>query len=453
MFTFSCKNNDALMPIPPNEDELLGGKSATVFDQTENALGNPIHNLTDADLIRFSAGNSLNRNNWTTAPASANGRDGLGPLFNGQSCSACHLKDGKSNPFTSETNPSQALLFRLSSPFSGLHNEPVDDPNYGGQFNHKAIVSQKAEGNVNIIFQEKTFQYPDGNSYTLRTPTYQFTNLNYGEMKNTLFSPRIAPPMTGLGLLESIDEQTLDNFTDENDTNNDGISGKRNIVWDDVLQKKVKGRFGWKANQPNIKQQTASAFNGDIGITSSVFSIENYGLNQKAFFENIPNGGNPEITDEQLENVIFYIKSLAVPAQRNPKNATILEGKKLFTTINCNGCHVTEIKTGNTATPTQLANQTIRPYSDLLIHDMGDDLADNRPDFEANGKEWRTPPLWGIGLQKTVNKHTFMLHDGRARNIEEAILWHGGEAEKSKDKFKNLTKANREKLLQFIESL
>jgi CxxC motif-containing protein (DUF1111 family) len=202
-----------------------------------------------------------------------------------------------------------------------------------------------------------------------------------------------------------------------------------------------------------VEQQTAGAFSNDIGITSRIFPHENYTSYQAQYLQKLPTGGNPELEDDALDAVVFYIQTLAVPARRNIEDFAVKEGKKLFFQIGCESCHTSKMTTSSTAKPVHLANQTIRPYTDLLLHDMGEGLADHRPDFEATGSEWRTAALWGLGLQKTVSKHTNFLHDGRARSIEEAILWHGGEAEKSKNSFMNLKKSERASLLKFIDSL
>ena len=274
----------------------------------------------------------------------------------------------------------------------------------------------------------------------------------YGPIANNInISPRVANQMIGLGLLEAIDENTLLNFSDENDSNSDGISGRPNYVWDVENNSTKIGRFGWKANQPNLRQQVAAAFNGDIGITSTLFPLENCPPGVDC--NTLPNGGSPEIPDNNLNHVTLYSSTLGVPARRNWDEIEIQEGKALFNQINCNSCHIPQIVTGNHPTIDALSNQIIRPYTDLLLHDMGDELSDNSTDFLATGNEWRTPPLWGIGLIETVNGHTRLLHDGRARNMEEAILWHGGEAENSKLAFKNLDAINREKVISFLNTL
>lgn len=449
-----CSSPKVETEVETDTDEAYsGGKEGTVFDQTANAFGNSLLSLTSDEVDAFVIGNSFNRNNWVTAPSSTSARDGLGPLFNATSCSACHFQDGKGAPLNADQTITQSLLFRLSIPGKGEHGEPVFDPNYGEQFNPRAVIGVDAEGDVAVNYTELPGTYPDGSTYSLRKPTYIFSNLKYGPMTGTLISPRISTQMSGVGHLEAVTESTLLSFSDPDDSNGDGISGRPNYVWDYKTQKKVIGRFGWKANQSTVEQQTAGAFNGDIGITSSLFITEGLTTAQKDKYGSLPNGGSPEVEDAIFDDVVFYVKALAVPGRRDWTDAQVVSGKMLFSKANCTGCHVAKMTTGKSDSPAYLSSQTIRPYTDLLLHDMGDGLADNRPDFEATGSEWRTAPLWGLGLVKTVNKHTNFLHDGRARNVEEAILWHGGEAERSKQAFMKFSKTEREAVLRFIDSL
>ncbi|MCF0072955.1 thiol oxidoreductase [Dyadobacter sp. CY261] len=451
-----CKHDDDVKnePVAEEDEAFSGGQEGTVFDHTANAFGNALTSLTSPEVDRFVIGNSFNRNNWVTAPSSTSARDGLGPLFNASSCSACHFQDGRGAPVSaSDQQITQALLFRLSIPGQDAHGGPLFDPNYGEQFNPRAVIGALAEGDVAVTYTEMPGTYPDGTPFSLRKPTYTFSNQQYGPMTGTLVSPRIAPQMSGVGLLEIVPEQTILSFADDSDNSHDGISGRPNYVWDFRQNKKVLGRFGWKANQPTVEQQSGSAFNGDLGVTSPLFMNEGLTAAQLAKYGALPNGGRPEITDSIFEDVVFYIRALAVPARRDWKDQQVLAGRELFAQAHCTGCHIPKMLTGKTNSPSYLSAQTIRPYTDLLLHDMGEDLADHRPDFEATGTEWRTPPLWGLGLIRIVNKHTFLLHDGRARNAEEAILWHGGEAEVSKKAFMNYSKTEREALLRFIDSL
>ncbi|WP_438424230.1 di-heme oxidoreductase family protein [Aquimarina macrocephali] len=449
----SCNNDDDsdYVILTPEKNEAFSGGETTVFDVSQNAFGFQAPNLDEENGLFFFTGNSLFNQNWVTAPASTTARDGLGPLFNSRSCSGCHFKDGRGRAPKFDGEKSTGLLFRLSIPGTNTVGGNLPDPNYGGQFQDGVIPGILVEGDIKITYEPIEVTYPDGTSVALQKPNYSFINLNYGPLAaNVQISPRVANQMIGLGLLDAVPESTLLSFADETDSNKDGISGKPNYVYDIETQSVKIGRFGWKSNQPNLKQQVAGAFSGDMGISSSLFPDENCPPGVDC--NTIANGGTPEITDENLDKVALYSSTLAVPGRRDHDKQEILEGKQLFEKSNCVACHIPVMNTG-THTIKALENQTIRPYTDLLLHDMGDGLADNTPDFKATGKEWRTPPLWGIGLIETVNNHTNLLHDGRARTIEEAILWHDGEATASKKEFMNLAEADRTKLIDFIKSL
>ncbi|MFN0035883.1 MAG: di-heme oxidoredictase family protein [Saprospiraceae bacterium] len=451
----SCKDGGTTGIAQPEPDEqYTGGANATTFDFGQNAFGAQADGLTAEQDGFFVTGNSFFRTNWVTAPASVQTLDGLGPIFNATSCGSCHFKDGRAQPPDSPDEPLRGLLFRLSIPGTDAHGDPLGDPVYGGQLQDKAILNVSPEGRVRVTYQEIGGQYADGTAYSLRQPTYEFLDLNYGAFApGGMFSPRIAQQIPGLGLLEIVPEADILTFADENDADKNGISGRPNQVWDVEQQQTVLGRFGWKANQPSLSQQAAGAFNGDIGITSSLFPQDHLSPSQQQQYPNIPNGGTPEITDDIFRKVVSYTRSLAVPARRDHDDETVLRGKFLFQQLGCSGCHRPSLNTGWGGNIAALHNQQIRPYTDLLLHDMGAGLADGRPDFLASGTEWRTPPLWGIGLIPTVNGHSFLLHDGRARNIEEAVLWHSGEAEKPREDFKKLSKTDRDALVKFLQSL
>lgn len=433
-------------------EHLPGGKLNTVQDISPNAFSFPSPALKKMEKLNFFVGNSFFKTNWVASPASTKARDGLGPTFNSRSCAGCHLKDGRGSPeFAGKMTT--GLLLRLSIPGKDKNGGPLPEPVYGGQLNDHGIPNVPHEGSIKVEYEEIKGEYPDGTQYSLRKPTYSIEDLQYGPLhKDVMISPRVGQHIIGMGLLEAIPEKDIIANADPEDKNNDGISGRANYVWDAVEGKKSLGRFGWKANQPSVKQQTAGAFLGDIGITTSLNPGQNYTQAQKEA-QLAPEGGKPEMDDDDLDKTVLYVANLAVPYRRNHKEPEILQGKKLFNQAQCQACHVPKFTTGDHPDFSNLSNQTIFPYTDLLLHDMGPELADNRPDFEADGNEWRTPPLWGLGLIKTVNNHTFLLHDGRARSIEEAILWHGGEAEKSRDLFKNLSAKERELLIKFVESL
>ena len=387
-----------------------------------------------------------------TAPSSTAARDGLGPVFNAQSCSSCHTLDGRAKPPDGPDDPERGLLLRLTTPGQDTQGRQLPDPVYGGQLQDRASLLISPEGNIVVRYHEITGTFEDGEPYTLRAPNYQVGGLEYGPLHpDVMLSPRIAPAIVGMGLLEAIPEPAILSYTDPDDADGDGISGRPNMVWDIRRGEPALGRFGWKANQPTVEQQAAGAFQGDMGITSSLFPQESCTETQLDCADTL-NGGSPEIPDERLAKVVFYTQTLAVPAMRNVDDPQVTRGAQLFTQAGCQMCHTSSHTTGGHAA-NAVAHQTIYPYTDLLLHDMGEGLADGAADFEASGREWRTPPLWGIGLVETVNGHTMFLHDGRARNLAEAILWHDGEATESRDAFRSFTKEDREALIRFLESL
>ena len=431
--------------------EALGG-GTTAFTTNRNAFSLSARNLTNLERRTFEVGDSFFNQNWVTAPASTDARDGLGPTFNAPSCSSCHTHDGRAEPPKDNDDPERGLLFRLSVPGTDATGAPLGDPNYGGQLQDRSILKAPAEGRFIITWREISGSYGDGETFTLLEPEYSFNELAFGELHpEIMVSPRIAPAVFGAGLLEAIPESDILAKADPDDEDGDGISGRANMVWDVRAQRTRLGRFGWKANVPTVEQQVAGAFLGDIGITSSLFPDENCPASQDECAA-APNGGSPEIPDFRLDMVTFYNRTLAVPAMRDVGDPQVRQGAVLFLKAGCNTCHTPKHTTGETDTEA-LSNQEIFPYTDLLLHDMGDGLADGRPDFLANEREWRTPPLWGIGLVDNVNRHTRFLHDGRARNLAEAILWHGGEGTAAKEAFRNYSRTEREALLRFLNSL
>lgn len=441
---------DRLNALPVSPD--LGGATTKAI-VSEKAFSLIAGNAAEDHVRPFFFGNRLFNTNWTIAPGSVKSFDGLGPTFNRVSCSGCHTRDGRGAPPTNHGDTLDSMLIRLSVPGATPEGGPREHPLYGGQLNELAIPDVPAEGRTLIAYNEMPGQFADGIKFSLRKPSYTFTQLSFGPLgPDTMISPRVAPQMIGLGLLEAVPDETLLALADPNDADGDGISGRVNRVWDTQAKRKAVGRFGWKANVPNLLQQDASAARGDIGLTTSMFPAQNCPPGQTACAAQTT-GGEPEISDEFMEKLILYSRLLAVPAQRNPNDPQVRRGAELFAAANCNACHVTTLKTRADAALPELANQTFHPFTDLLLHDMGEGLADNRPDFEASGREWRTPPLWGIGLFHTVNRHTNFLHDGRARNLDEAILWHGGEGEASKEAYRAMSKDERDALLAYLGSL
>jgi len=437
----------------PAPQAVLSGGAATVQATSHQAFGQPIPGLSPHQQTQFFVGNSFFNRNWVVAPSSTQARDGLGPLYNARSCSACHRHDGRGRPPRHFDEPMVSMLLRLSIAGHDPRAGVMPEPRYGDQLNGLAIPGVEPEGKAAITYEMVSGQFADGEPYQLRRPTYTITDLRYGPLHpDVRLSPRTAPFMIGLGLLEAIPERLLLALADPDDQDGDGISGRPNRVWDWTQQRQVMGRFGWKANQPTVAQQVTGAFLGDIGITSALFPQQNCTAVQ-AQCTAAPTGGQPEIAPEQLESVIFYSRTLAVPARRDLDDAGVQRGEQLFAQAQCESCHVPTWRTGPVDALPNLSHQTIHPYTDLLLHDMGADLSDERPDFDATGREWRTPPLWGIGLVSKVNGHTNFLHDGRARNVTEAILWHGGEAAAAREHFRHLSRPDREALVRFIESL
>lgn len=442
---------DASEPPPADPRELSAG-DATVFDASRQAFSLPVPGLTDVQKSAFAVGNSFFNLNWVAAPASTAARDGLGPHFNARSCSACHLHDGRSRP-PEPGGAMSVMLLRVSVPGTNAHGGPRPHPVYGGQIQGRALPGVPAEADVVVDFEPVRGAFADGEAFELRRPKYSLRNLGYGPVPaNLLTSPRVAPAVIGLGLLEAVAVEHLAALADPRDRDGDGISGKLNQVWNAATQRLEPGRFGWKAEQPTVRQQVAGAFNGDMGLTTSLFPQENHSPAQTAATRQ-PNGGSPEVSDQILDSVAFYSRVLAVPARRSVDEPLVRRGEELFRAARCAACHREQLTTGEVPGLPQLSRQTIRPYTDLLLHDLGEGLSDNRPAFAAEGREWRTPPLWGIGLVPKINGQSFLLHDGRARNLTEAILWHGGEAEKSREVFRELPRADREALVKFLESL
>ncbi len=432
--------------------ELLGGPT-TIYNTTENAFTFPAPGLAREPRLFFFVGDSFFNQNWVTAPSSTTARDGLGPLFNSRSCAGCHFKDGRGRAPEFDGEAPTGYLVRLKMPERSLNGAYLGEPIYGGQFQNRALEGVPAEGDILIEYEEVRGSFADGTPYSLRQPTVYLENLAYGEMHpEVTYSPRVANQIIGLGLLEAVPEMTLLELSDPSDSDDDGVSGRPNRVWDFYNNRRAIGRFGWKANQPHLLQQAASAFNGDIGISTGLFPSQNCATAQADCLDTI-HGGDPEISDDDLLKVVLYTRTLAVPAQRDADDPQVIRGAEVFREAQCNSCHVETLTTGIHPEVPALSNVTFHPYTDLLLHDMGEGLADNSPDYEATGIEWRTPPLWGIGLFETVNGHTNYLHDGRARNLSEAILWHGGEAETSLDAYLKMPLVDRQALLTFLRSL
>ncbi|MEO0963258.1 MAG: di-heme oxidoredictase family protein, partial [Pseudomonadota bacterium] len=443
---------------------------ATTFKfPNRDAFSQPSANMAFERQLDFRIGNGIFKKVWVSSPSSTQSSDGLGPLFNARSCQRCHLKDGRGHP-PEEGETAVSMFLRLSiPPQTGEDREAlatylatvVPEPSYGGQLQNFSIQGHKSEGEMEITYTPKLVVLADGTEVVLRAPTYDAANLNYGPMHpDVMMSPRVAPPMIGLGLLEAIKDEDILANADPDDVDGDGISGRANLVFSVERNDVALGRFGWKAGEPTVAQQSAGAFHGDIGISTPIFTSHFGDCREGAqdACRSAPHGGTAdskvtEAAPDMFDRVVFYSRNLAVPARRDIDDPQVLAGKEQFYNAGCISCHTPKFVTRRDSISEEQSFQLIWPYSDLLLHDMGDGLADNRPEGVANGREWRTPPLWGIGLTQAVNGHTQFLHDGRARNLLEAILWHGGEAQSSRDAVVEMDTDEREALLAFLNSL
>ena len=441
------------------QGELTAG-DATVFATGRNAFSFPLATLGDDERARFAVGNSFFRRNWVEAPSSTSARDGLGPHFIARSCGGCHVQDGRGAPPDLADEPTVALLMRLSVPGDGGKAGVVPEPTYGDQFNTAAIPGVVPEGRVVISRSPIHGRFADGTRYTLQAPAYAFADLGYGPMaRDVQVSPRIAPQLAGVGLLEAIPEAEILRNAAVQAAAPGPVKGRVNRVWDGFAQDWRVGRFGWKANVATVAQQTAGAFLGDIGITSDVLPGQACTTAQRDCLAAIPGGrdGGPEIDARTLGDVVFYQATLAPAARRDVDDPQVRRGATLFAQAQCSACHRPSYVTAAPPLPAfsspRVAGLRIWPYTDLLLHDMGEALADGRPDFGASGRQWKTPPLWGVGLVHDVNGHRRLLHDGRADGVLEAVLWHGGEAEAAKQQVLQMSRDERDALVKFVESL
>ena len=430
-------------PLPLMDTEI------SVNRETRESFAAPIPSLSLKKMRQFTGGRHLFRRTWTPAPSSVKSLDGLGPVFNRVSCSGCHVKDGRGRP-PEEGSKFRSMVIKLSM---NKNNKVLPDPNYGYQLNDKAILGVPYEGKATISYSQREVFYKDKSKAELSVPHYHFHSLSFGPLNtNTNYSGRVAPAVFGLGLIEAIKQEDIIKNQDILDTNNDGISGKASFIIDVPSNKKVLGRFGWKATRGTLLHHIAGAASEDMGLTSSIFPKLNCMHIQKECSKQI-NGGTPEISQKQINMLQVYMQTLAVPRQRDVNDKEVIAGSNLFKKIGCENCHVSTYITGKHKDHEELSNRVIKPYSDFLLHNMGPELDDGLQEGKVKSREWKTPPLWGIGLVKVVNRHTRFLHDGRAKSIEEAILWHGGEGLGSKEKFLSLGAKERRKILKFLSSL
>jgi CxxC motif-containing protein (DUF1111 family) len=469
------------------------GGDTTVFFKGESiqAFRNPAQNLTEAQIQRHLAGDALFERNFSDDAGRFD--HGLGPVYNNTNCNACHAKDGRGAlpvfPIGATWVPlkqNEAVFLRISIE-DGIKHPKTAENNWGapvavpgfsdqlfhlGSFGVRADLPGSGQAQVWMSYEKTTFIYADGEKVELRKPIFKVTGAydEYfdsvtGQVRSRLYDkdvkmgPRIGTPMIGLGLLEAIKESDIRALA-ARDLSDEGVKGQVNMVFD--IEKSMAGdpypvsmgRFGLKNNTPSVFHQSLGALRGDIGVTNYAFPKES--IAGTPLYDSYMNSkqGAPalEASDEVANDLVFYSQTLAVPSRRNVEDPTVIRGANVFHQTSCTSCHQPSFVTG----PHKIdafANQKIYPYTDMLLHDMGEGLADGRQDFDASGSQWKTRPLWGMGQTQTINPRAGFLHDGRARTLEEAILWHGGEAEYAKTKFAKLPKADRTALIQFIRSL
>ena len=448
-------------------EELSAGAATVRARSNADAFSQPSKNISFEDKLNFKVGNGLFRKLWVSSPSSTLASDGLGPLYNARSCQRCHVKDGRGHPPEVDDTNSISMFLRVSIPSTDKDRmaqiegyiASLPDPTYGTQLQDFAVQGHAAEYTLDVTYKDEKIALSEGETANLRHPTYEADNLVYGPLhRGAMLSPRVAPQMIGLGLLEAIPADDIMALTDPVDTNGDGISGRANVVWSVEFDQPMLGRFGLKAGSPTVREQSAAAFAGDIGISSPLFpngagECTTAQTDCQTAIHGDQDDRVTEVDDEGLDLVTFYSRNLAVPARRNVDDPEVLRGKEVFYQTGCTSCHQPSFVTHRLEDRAEQSFQLMWPYTDMLLHDMGEELADNRPEARATGREWRTPPLWGIGLTEQVSDHTYFLHDGRARSLLEAILWHDGEAAAQRDRVIKMPKANRDALIKFLESL
>jgi len=442
---------------PATDFELLDARSAgeaTSQVQSRDAFTQHVPGLTTEQLSAFALGDHVFRTPWIEAPASVAAFDGLGPFFSNRSCSGCHLRDGRGHPPDGPDDATRSLVAKLGVPDSSGRTRP--DARYGHHLSERAVRGLAPEGRLVVQWEDVEYVYPSGERIALRRPRIEVAAAAYGPLEaGVKISARIAPAVIGSGLLEAVPDSALVALADPTDADADGISGR--VHWLDARehgaasQQRVLGRFGWKATQRSVAAQVSTALADDIGITTPARPELEFTSAQRDARRR-PHGGEPELEGANLAALIDYCRMLAVPARRDVDDPAVRRGAERFRDAGCTSCHVATLTTGDMPV-TAMSRQMIHPYSDLLLHDMGPGLSDGLPEGDAQPSEWRTPPLWGLGRASVVSGYLFLLHDGRARSFEEAILWHDGEARPSREAFRALPAESRGDLIRFLESL
>lgn len=417
--------------------------------------------LSKMQGLDLMVGQSIFEKIWIPSPSATHASDGLGPLYNARACAHCHINNGRGRvPLRTDARAKPtSLVVRVGRAEVEANTSYRGDPVYGEQIQNFAITGYQAEADVHVDFEQIPVELEGGEIVFLHKPSLSLSNLQYGALADkTRLSLRVAPPLIGMGLLDAIDEQDILSYADPKDENGDGISGRANQVWDASVKKNRLGRFNYKASSPTLAHQSLAAFKNDVGISSYYFPSDSGDCtaSQKDCLK--APGGSPmgktgaEVQQPVTSLMVEYVRNLAVPGRRIKEPKQVQRGQQLFNQSGCISCHRASFTTAQNSNKA-FSEQTIWPYSDLLLHDMGDGLADEVANGMATGREWRTQPLWGIGLNKIITGSETYLHDGRARSIREAILWHGGEAQQARNSFAKLAPKKRQQLIQFVKSL
>lgn len=459
----------ALFLVPVVLPARAGGDPAVPYDPAftvartdAQAFAQPAPVLTPRQHQQFMAGRSVFQRLWASVN-SLNGDWGLGPTFNADRCDACHANAGRGRVPARDDEPLLALLVRLSQPGTDEHGGPRPHPHYGGQLQNQSLSGGSvdrayagapvpAEAQVTLAWETSMVTLAGGERIELRRPRVRLSQLAFGPLgADARLSLRNASTLVGMGLLDAVPDETLHALAQRQRTL--GYNGRPNRVWDAVARRAALGRYGWKANQATLREQIARAAIEDMGVSSPYFPRQNCPPVQVDCGRQLP-ANDPELATMEIAATEFWLRALAVPARREVAHAEVRRGERLFQDIECAVCHVPALRTAaRFADFPALADRPVPAYTDLLLHDMGDGLDDGRPDYDASGRDWRTAPLWGLGLTRVVTGEVALLHDGRARSASEAILWHGGEAAASRERFVRLDPEDRRALLRFLDSL
>ena len=426
----------SLLVVPVLAAAAFGATSAPAPDPigiqplTNHRNPPPYRKLSDAEAARYDFGMGVFNTPFVVAgTVGAGRRDGVGPLFNAASCDQCHNNGAHGRGPTGDGPAPTGLVIQLTTPSSSNSADPEGGPVYGRVFNTLALDSLVPEGVAMIHYEKLSGHYPDGASWQLRSPHYQLTNLQYGPLDpRTIVKPRLAPALFGTGLLDAVDQDRLP-----------GTDAAR------------VARFGWQASALSVRDQTARAFAREMGLTSADIPHDDCTAVQTQCLKQ-PNGGLPEVSAEIFHAVLDFQRWLAVPA--SPKTHSSDDGGgRLFTEVGCSACHQAQLRVTLTDSAGRSLHAVIAPYTDLRTHDLGDQLADEDIAGKKASGKWRTAPLWGLGYRLSLEKFPTFLHDGRARSVEEAILWHAGEASTARTRFEELPAAQRDALLRWVETL